>query len=121
MHHLGRTCRSVRLRGSAMPTIGIVGTFAASLEGAIRQKLTMPTNIIASDETGIISRLADIDVLLTMVFTPEMGRAARRLKLIQVPGAGLDRIDRSAVPSGTWLANVYGHENGIAEYVIGAM
>jgi phosphoglycerate dehydrogenase-like enzyme len=50
-----------------------------------------------------------------------MGAAGRRLKLVQVPGAGLDRIDRSALPTGTWLANVYGHEIGIAEYVIGAM
>src|SRR5262249_44332418 len=45
----------------------------------------------------------------------------RRLKLVQVPGAALDRIDRSAMPAGVWLANAYGHETGIAEYVIGAM
>ena len=81
----------------------------------------MPCEIIVSDETGIISRLAEIDVLVTMLLTPEMGRAATRLRLVQVPGAGLDRIDRSAMPSGAWLANLYGHENGIAEYVIGAM
>lgn len=104
-----------------MPTIGIVGTFAATLEGVIRQNLTVPSDIVVLNETGIIAGLAEIDVLLTMVFTPEMGRAARRLKLIQVPGAGLDRIERSAVPNGVWLANVYGHENGIAEYVIGAL
>src|SRR5262249_8339312 len=34
---------------------------------------------------------------------------------------GLDRVDRSAIPAGTWLANAYGHEVGIAEYVIGAV
>jgi len=50
-----------------------------------------------------------------------MGLAARRLKLVQVPGAGLDRIDRSALPHGTWLAHDSGHEVAIAEYVIGAM
>ncbi len=49
------------------------------------------------------------------------GAFAARLKLVQVPGAGLDRIERSALPTGTWLANAYGHETGIAEYVIGAM
>jgi phosphoglycerate dehydrogenase-like enzyme len=32
-----------------------------------------------------------------------------------------DRIDRPALPAETALANVYGHETGIAEYVIGAM
>jgi phosphoglycerate dehydrogenase-like enzyme len=50
-----------------------------------------------------------------------MAAAGRRLKLIQVPGAGLDRIDRSAMATGIWLANAYGHEVGIAEYVMGAM
>jgi phosphoglycerate dehydrogenase-like enzyme len=104
-----------------MLKIGIVGTFAASLEAAIRRNLTLPCEIIVSDEAGIISRLADIDVLVMMVLTDEMGRPCTRLKLVQVPGAGLDRIDRSAIPQGARLANVYGHENGIAEYVMGAM
>jgi len=65
--------------------------------------------------------LPEVDVLVTLVFTREMGEAARRLKLIQVPGAGLDRIDRFAIPSGASLAKVHGHETGIAEYVMGAM
>src|SRR5215471_4712199 len=105
----------------AMLKVGIVGTFAASLESAIRRNLTIPCEIVVSDETGIIARLADIDVLVTMVLTGEMGRACRCLKLVQVPGAGLDRIDRAALPRGARLANVYGHEDGIAEYAIGAM
>src|SRR5207249_9616916 len=57
----------------------------------------------------------------TLVLTPVMGGAAPRLRRVQVPGAGLDRIDRSAVPSGAAVANVYGHETAIAEYVLGAM
>jgi phosphoglycerate dehydrogenase-like enzyme len=104
-----------------MLNVAIVGTFAASLEDAIRGNLTVPCEIVVSDEAEIISRLADIDVLVTMVLTREMARACLRLRLVQVPGAGLDRIDRSAIPHGAWLANVHGHENGIAEYVIGAM
>jgi phosphoglycerate dehydrogenase-like enzyme len=104
-----------------MLKIGIVGTFAASLEAAIRRNLTLPCEIVVSDEAGIVSRLAEIDILVTMVLTDGMGRACTRLKLVQVPGAGLDRIDHSAMPSGARLANVYGHENGIAEYVMGAM
>jgi phosphoglycerate dehydrogenase-like enzyme len=74
-----------------------------------------------SEEVGMISRLSEVDVLVTMALTQEIGRAATRLKLVQVPGAGLDRIDRSALPRGVALANAYGHETGIAEYVIGAM
>jgi phosphoglycerate dehydrogenase-like enzyme len=56
-----------------------------------------------------------------MELTEEMGREAKCLKLVQVPGAGLDRIDRAALPENAMLANVYGHETGIAEYVLGAM
>src|SRR5439155_10633469 len=75
----------------------------------------------SGDEVGIVARLSEVDVLVTLAFTREMAAAAKRLKLVQVPGAGLDRIDRSALPMGTALANAYGHEVGIAEYVIGAM
>jgi phosphoglycerate dehydrogenase-like enzyme len=65
--------------------------------------------------------LPGLDVLVTMAFSAEMGRRAARVKLVQVPGAGLERIDHDALPTGAILANVYGHETGIAEYVIGAM
>ena len=76
---------------------------------------------MVADETGIVPLLSDADVLVSMALTAEMGRHAIRLKLVQVPGAGLDRIDRAALPNGAALANVYGHETGIAEYVFGAM
>src|SRR5437763_786654 len=56
-----------------------------------------------------------------MAFADTVGAAAKRLKLVQVPGAGLDRIDRAAIPAHAWLANAYGHEVGIAEYIVGAM
>src|SRR6478735_9720869 len=50
-----------------------------------------------------------------------MGAAARQLRLVHVPGAGLDQIDLAAIPAGTWLANAYGHEVGIAEYIMGGI
>jgi phosphoglycerate dehydrogenase-like enzyme len=101
--------------------LAIAGTFAASLEQPMRHHLNIPCNIVVSDEEGIIPLLSAADVLVTMGFTAAMGHEATRLKLVQVPGAGVDRIDRAALPTGTWLANVYGHETGIAEYAIGAM
>ncbi len=104
-----------------MLRIAFVGTFSATLEPAVRARLSMPCDVVLSDETGIVPRLSDVDVLVTLAFTREMAAAAKRLRLVQVPGAGLDRIDRSALPAGASLANAYGHEAGIAEYVIGAM
>src|SRR5947207_5617576 len=104
-----------------MLRVAFAGTFAARLEERVRAQLGIPCDVIVDDESGILSRLSEVDVLVTLAFTREMGGAARRLTLVQVPGAGLDRIDRSALPRGTWLANAYGHEVGIAEYVLGAM
>ena len=104
-----------------MLRVAFAGTFSATLEPAVRARLAMPCDVILGDEAGIVQHLSDVDVLVTLAFTREMAAAAKRLRLVQVPGAGLDRIDRAALPAGTALANVYGHEAGIAEYVIGAM
>jgi len=101
--------------------VAFAGTFSATLEPTVRARLGMPCDVILADEAGIVSQLSDVDVLITLEFTRERGAAAKRLKLVQVPGAGLDRIERAALPAGAWLANVYGHEVGIAEYVLGAM
>jgi phosphoglycerate dehydrogenase-like enzyme len=101
--------------------VAFAGSFAVRLAEPVRAQLAVPCEVIADDEARIMPRLADTDVLVSMGFTKEMAEAGRRLRLIQVPGAGLDRIDRSALRPGMHLANAYGHEAGIAEYVIGAM
>jgi phosphoglycerate dehydrogenase-like enzyme len=104
-----------------MLQVAFAGTFASRLEARVRAHLDVPCATSVADEVEIVGRLCDVDVLVTMAFTAEMGLAARRLKLVQVPGAGLDRIDRAALPGGAMLANAYGHETGIAEYVLGVM
>ncbi|HET9001938.1 MAG TPA: 2-hydroxyacid dehydrogenase [bacterium] len=104
-----------------MLRVAFTGTFAARFAERVGAHLGIPCDVIVEDEGGIVSQLPEVDVLVTLAFTREMGEAARRLKLVQVPGAGFDRIDRSALPAGAWLANAYGHEVGIAEYVIGAV
>jgi len=104
-----------------MLRIAFAGTFSARLEEPVRGQLDVSCDIIVGDEATIAPQLADIDVLVTLAFTADMAKAARRLKLVQVPGAGLDRIDIAALPPETQLANVYGHETGIAEYVFGAI
>jgi phosphoglycerate dehydrogenase-like enzyme len=101
--------------------VAFAGTFAATLEPAVRARLTVPCDVIVSDEASIASKLGAVDALVTLAFTREMAAAAGRLRLVQVPGAGLDRIDRAALGASTALANVYGHEVGIAEYAMGAI
>jgi phosphoglycerate dehydrogenase-like enzyme len=104
-----------------MLQVAFAGTFPASLEQPVRRHLTTPCEMIVGSEADILPRLSETDVLVTMALTAEMARATTRLKLVQVPGAGVDRIDRAALPKGALLANAYGHEVGIAEYVVGAM
>lgn len=104
-----------------MRRVAFLGALSSSFAERIRAHLTVPCDFVHTDEKNAPSVLPDADILITLVFTREMAAEARRLRLIQVPGAGLDRIDRSAVPPEASLANVHGHEVGIAEYVIGAM
>jgi len=80
--------------------VAFAGTFAATLEPAVRARLAVPCEVIVSDEAGIAGKLADVDVLVTLAFTREMAATAARLKLVQVPGAGLDRIEPERVAAG---------------------
>jgi len=104
-----------------MLRVVFVGALSASFAESVRTHLAVPCDIVVTDESEVVSLLPEVDILITLVFTPAMGAAAKRLRLVQVPGAGLDRIDRAALPATASLANVYGHETGIAEYVLGAM
>ena len=68
-----------------MLQVAFAGTFPASLEEPVRRHLTTQCEIIVADESAVVSRLADIDVLVTMALTAEMGRASSRLKLFRSP------------------------------------
>ena len=101
--------------------IAFAGSFAVRLMESVQARLSIPCDVFGDDETAILPRLKDADVVVSMGFGKAIAAAAPRLRLLQVPGAGLDRVDRSALPRGARLANVYGHEAGIAEYIMGSM
>jgi phosphoglycerate dehydrogenase-like enzyme len=101
--------------------VAFAGVFAGQIADRVRARLQVPCDVVQVGEREVLSRLGDVDVLVTMAFTREMAAAAPRLRLVQVPGAGLDRVDRGALRPETALANAYGHDVGIAEYVVGAM
>jgi len=101
--------------------IAFAGAFATRIAEPVRARLAEPCEIVVDDEAGIVDRLADVDVLVSMALTARMAAAAPRLRLVQVPGAGVDRIDFGSLRPGTKVANAYGHESGIAEYIVGAM
>lgn len=101
--------------------VAFAGVFAGQIADRVRARVQVPCDIVQGGEREVLSRLGDVDVLVSMAFTREMAAAAPRLRLVQVPGAGLDRVDRGALRPETALANAYGHDVGIAEYVVGAM
>ena len=64
--------------------------------------------------------LSRADAMVSMSWHWDLGAAAR-LKLLHLPGAGVDDIDFARVPAATAVCNCFEHEIGIAEYVLGAM
>jgi phosphoglycerate dehydrogenase-like enzyme len=61
--------------------------------------------------------LADAQAVLSMNWTAAFPPAPA-LRLMHLPGAGLDEVDLAAVPPGAAVCNVYEHEIGIAEYLL---
>jgi len=73
------------------------------------------------DGHSVVSDLATADVLVGPKLTAEMGSQAPNLKLVHVAGAGVDGIDRNALPTGAIIANTFHHEGSIAEYVVSSL
>lgn len=65
----------------------------------------------------LLDALKAADVLVGPAFTQEMADAAPGLRLVQVAGAGTDRVQATGVP----VANTYHHEDSIAEYIVWAL
>jgi len=80
--------------------------------------LALPRDAAASEAwDGAID--AD-DVLITLRFSRPAGRSPA-VRLLHVPGAGLDGIALDALHPATTVCNVYEHEIAIAEYVLLAL
>ena len=83
-----------------MLRVAFAGTFSGRLAEPVRRHLTTTCEIVVSDEAGIIAQLIDVDVLVTMALTAEMGRASTRLKLVQVPVRGSIGLIAQGCPAG---------------------
>jgi phosphoglycerate dehydrogenase-like enzyme len=86
----------------------------AELIGPQHQLVLLPDDLGAPADRG---HFTTADVLIGIRFTASMPRPAR-LRLYQVPGAGIDGIDRASLPPTAVLCNCFGHEDAIAEYVM---
>jgi phosphoglycerate dehydrogenase-like enzyme len=64
--------------------------------------------------------LAGTEVLVSVVYDRDFPPAPR-LRLLQVPAAGVNGIDLGALPDGCALCNAFEHGIGIGEYVLAAL
>jgi lactate dehydrogenase-like 2-hydroxyacid dehydrogenase len=96
------------------------GAVVYHLRDLLQSKLATPAEIVrlAGSETPAqrdeICRDADVLVAIKNHELP----LVPGLKLLQVPGAGLDQIDLARVPAQAWVCNAYGHDIASAEYIV---
>ncbi len=71
-------------------------------------------------DNALVDRLKQAEAVVAMRWTSDMPPAPN-MRLLQLPGAGYDGIDFTALPDQCDVSNVYEHEIGIAEYVVAAI
>ena len=100
----------------------LIGTFASAGRPLLERFLQIKCEIVSFpgqfDEQRVLVEIATADVVIGAPFTKAMGRGAKKLRLIQNTGVGIDRYDLSSFPPGVRLCVSYHHEAGMAEYVI---
>ncbi len=64
--------------------------------------------------------IAGADAAVTMAF-PYPATSATALRLVQVQGAGWERIDLACLPAATTVCNAFGHVRAAAEYALMTM
>lgn len=100
------------------------GSYPAREAGRVAGFLATPWEIeVVFDEEPLnraAAALSTADALVTSRYS-RSDPPAPRIRLLQSSSTGTDRIDRAMLPAGCVLANLYGHEIAIAEYVICAV
>jgi len=71
----------------------------------------------ADGKTAYAQALANADAIVSMRFSAP-AEPLSRLRLIQIPGAGFDLVDFTAVPAQCTVCNVFEHEIPMAEYLL---
>jgi phosphoglycerate dehydrogenase-like enzyme len=102
------------------PRIVIYAAFA----DPIRAELRIDADIVPiPTESGedMARAVRDADVLVNGAFRADWAGTAPGMRLVHAVGAGYDGIALDALPAGCVVANVYGHEYGIAEYAFMTM
>ena len=76
--------------------------------------------IDALDQPGERAHYESADVVIGIQLNANMPRPIKA-RLFHAPAAGTDAVNTALLPAQCTLANCFGHENAIAEYVIAAL
>jgi phosphoglycerate dehydrogenase-like enzyme len=100
------------------------GDNAANFRPGLEELLHSPHQIVSvsqgmaqADERA---HFESADVVVGIALNADMPRP-QKMRLLQAPSAGTDGIQRHSLPPTAQLANCFGHENAIAEYVMAAL
>ena len=116
--------RSETVEPTLPKTMRVVLAAAATLGAPLlRDRLSFVelVSIESGDRAHLRRALSEAEVVVCMELSPADTAGARRLRLVQLLGAGADGVEEGAVPAGCVLANVYGHETAIGEWSVMAM
>jgi phosphoglycerate dehydrogenase-like enzyme len=104
-----------------MPTVVVLQDFTNDRIETLRQRLGATWNVIAlperAEQPAIARALTEADAVVTFEYGSSRP-SAPRLRLLQISGAGYDKVDFAALPPGCTVCNVHEHEIGIAEYTL---
>lgn len=89
------------------------------------EQLIAPEHLItdlsdALDQAGEREKYASADVIIGIKLDQSMP-VPLKARLFHAPAAGTDAVNTALLPSQCTLANCFGHENAIAEYVFAAL
>ena len=101
----------------------LYGALVYDLLDTLKSKLTTPANITRLKENTapdvLAAHMANANVVIALKY--DAMPPAPKLRLLQVPGAGLDQIQFDQVPKQATICNAYGHDVAGGEYVVLAM
>jgi phosphoglycerate dehydrogenase-like enzyme len=100
----------------------LVGKVAAKGRKFLQARLQAPARIypfpVAHETPKLLKKLADAEVAVGNFFTPRMANAAKNLKLLQAPNAGVDAFCLNELSPRITVTNAYFHGPAVAEYVV---
>ena len=98
-------------------TFPIFREYEAVMRGRLPRGFTLEYRS-QEDESAILEALPQVEFLISNRFTRAYAERCGRLRLLHTPGAGLDKVDLTAIPSGVRLCQSFGHGTSIAEHVL---